>query len=42
MLLFPLVVIKIPLNLLILKSGCQSIASVDYAERAAQRAKAAE
>ena len=42
MLLFPIVVVKIPLNLMILKSGCQGIAAVDYADRATQRAKAAE
>lgn len=31
--LFPLVIIKVPINLLILKVGCQGIAAVDIAER---------
>ena len=31
--LFPLVIIKVPINLLILKLGCQGIAAVDLAER---------
>ena len=34
LLLFPLVIIKIPINLLILKVGCQGIAAVDLDERA--------
>ena len=32
MLLSPLVVVKIPINLLMLKTGCQDIASVDCAD----------
>ena len=32
-LLFPLVIVKVPINLLILKSGCQAIAKVDLSER---------
>ena len=31
--LFPLVIIKVPINLLILKLGCQEIAVLDLAER---------
>lgn len=32
-LLFPLVLVKIPINFLILESGCQAIAAFDKAER---------
>ncbi len=32
-LLFPLVIVKIPINILILISGCQAIAALDKAER---------